>query len=105
LLLLIGFGRVLTHLNDLRGRHQLEVGRQATVPRQQRANGLFLANEHNLGFASQLLGGQHGTIDSCLGRKIAPHSVQGYLHVWGVKEESGREARGKSPSPLPGCHF
>jgi hypothetical protein len=48
LLLLVGFGWMLTHCNHLRGWDKEEVGSGGTVLLEQRAHGLFLADEHNL---------------------------------------------------------
>jgi hypothetical protein len=39
---------VLTHRNDLRGWDKQKVGSGGTVLIEQRAHGLFLADEHNL---------------------------------------------------------
>ena len=80
---------MLAHRNDLRGRNKQEVGSGGTVLVEQRAHGVFLANEDDLSRTAQLLGSQYGTIDGSLGGKIAPHCVQGYLHVRGIEVREG----------------
>jgi hypothetical protein len=84
---------VLTHRNDLRGWNKQEVGSGGTMLVEQRAHGLFLADEHNLSRTVQLLGSQYGAIDGSLGGIIAPHCVQGYLHVQEIKGSTESERR------------